>query len=482
MLNKLVIDTDSYITSHYLQYPSDMKGMYSYLSARGRESEFPTTDHVLFFGLKSILTDMFSTPVTEKEVESIGKVMEAHGVPFPKKEWLYVARECGGLPPVTIKALPEGSWMPLGCPLMTVESTDPVFPSVVGWLETALTRCWYPSTIATHSALCHRLLQEAMEKTSDSHDPSFKLHDFGARGTATRAQAAIGGSAHLISFLGTDTLIGLDHCEEIYQLGSAGYSIPAAAHCTVGSWGEENEADFYEHFVQTFLYGKNPDGKKYPIAACVSDAYDYWRVVKEVWASEKFSTLVKESGGTLVIRPDSGDPALNVIRSLHILGSSPHVGYTVNSKGFKVLAPHYRIIQGDGIDYKELQRIVDQMISSGWALENVAFGSGGALLQKFNRDTLKFAYKCSSILRDDKWTSVYKNTPGKASLRGRVVPALIDGEIKATTVEKLTESGGEHLLRTIFSNVGGQVYFPIDSGSMNEIRFRAMATNPGGWK
>ena len=47
---------------------------------------------------------------------------------------------------------------------------------------------------------------------------------------------------------------------------------------------------------------------------------------------------------------------------------------------------------------------------------------GGALLQQVNRDTLRFALKCSAIDRGGKWHNVYKNPktdPTKASKGGR---------------------------------------------------------------
>jgi nicotinic acid phosphoribosyltransferase len=41
-------------------------------------------------------------------------------------------------------------------------------------------------------------------------------------------------------------------------------------------------------------------------------------------------------------------------------------------------------------------------------VDNVGFGSGGALLQKLNRDTLKCAYKCSMAEIDGREVDVFK--------------------------------------------------------------------------
>ena len=34
-------------------------------------------------------------------------------------------------------------------------------------------------------------------------------------------------------------------------------------------------------------------------------------------------------------------------------------------------------------------------MAENWSAENIVLGCGGGLLQKLNRDTLKFAFKCS---------------------------------------------------------------------------------------
>ena len=91
---------------------------------------------------------------------------------------------------------------------------------------------------------------------------------------------------------------------------------------------------------------------------------------------------------------------------LEILGSK--FGTTTNKKGFKVLPPYIRVIQGDGISYETLDEILIRMVENGWSAENVAFGSGGALLQKLNRDTQKCAFKCSYALVNGKQVKILK--------------------------------------------------------------------------
>lgn len=46
--------------------------------------------------------------------------------------------------------------------------------------------------------------------------------------------------------------------------------------------------------------------------------------------------------------------------------------------------------------------------SEGFAADNMVFGSGGALLQKLNRDTFKCAFKCSEITVNGQTREVFK--------------------------------------------------------------------------
>jgi nicotinamide phosphoribosyltransferase len=82
-----------------------------------------------------------------------------------------------------------------------------------------------------------------------------------------------------------------------------------------------------------------------------------------------------------------------------------------------------KVLQGDGVDLKQIERILKFVTNSGYAPENIVFGSGGALLQKVNRDTYKFAMKASAVLTtENKWEDIYKDPitdPGKRSKSGR---------------------------------------------------------------
>ncbi len=139
--------------------------------------------------------------------------------------------------------------------MVQVENTDERMPWLTTWVETALLRSvWYPSTVATLSFKCKEILYRGLLETSE--DPAgqipFKLHDFGARGVSSAESAALGGMAHLVNFSGTDTMEALEAAMAWYGADVAGFSIPAAEHSTMTSWGREREVDAYRNMLVQF--------------------------------------------------------------------------------------------------------------------------------------------------------------------------------------------------------------------------------------
>lgn len=412
MRKSLILDTDSYKTSHYLQYPPGTVNLFNYLEARG--GEFPET---VFFGLQYIIKEYLTQRITAKDVLYAEQVLKGHGVPFNKEGWMRIVTEFDGKLPLRIRALPEGLPVPVGTPLLTCEATHPDFAWVVGWFETMIMRVWYPITVATLSRSVKQTIKKYMQETCDNLDGlPFKLHDFGSRGVSSYETAAIGGAAHLVNFQGTDTLAGIEFLREYYGAMMPGFSIPAAEHSTITAWGRENEAAAYENMLKQFA-------KPGSILAVVSDSYDIYNATEKIWG-EQLRQKVIDSGATVVIRPDSGDPVLVVNTLLHTL--SRKFGTTTNSKGYKVLN-NVRVIQGDGLNPQTIEAILKSAKMAGFSADNIAFGMGGGLLQKVNRDTCKFAYKCSAIAIQEadgsvQWRDVYKDPvtdPGKKSKRGR---------------------------------------------------------------
>jgi nicotinamide phosphoribosyltransferase len=272
--------------------------------------------------------------------------------------------------------------------------------------------------VATQSYTIKQVILDYLERTGDPSTIDFKLHDFGARGVSSLESAGIGAAAHLVNFMGTDTITGVLFAREYYNAGIAGFSIPAAEHSTITSWGRDGEVDAYRNILNNFA-------KPGSIVAIVSDSYDIYNAAENLWGGELRQQVI-DSGATVVIRPDSGDPVEVNRRLVEILGSK--FGYTTNSKGFKVLN-NVRLIQGDGINELTVRSILGAFMAMGWSADNIAFGMGGALLQIVDRDTQQFAMKCSAMRTvrwphsDPQWFDVVKDPvtdPGKKSKAGRV--------------------------------------------------------------
>jgi nicotinamide phosphoribosyltransferase len=416
--HNLLLATDSYKLSHHLQYPPNTEVVYSYFESRG--GKFPA---VCFFGLQYIIKKwLVGVVVTKEKLELAKAICDAHLGPgiFNYEGWKYILEHHGGRLPLKIKAVPEGSVVPFRNVLFTCENTDPKCFWLTNYVETLLVQTWYPMTVCTNSRAQKEIIAECLRDTADSMDGlPFKLHDFGFRGSTSVQSAGIGGAAHLVNFQGTDTIMGIVTARMYYGASMAGYSIPAAEHSTITSWTKEKEADAFKNMLEKF-----PSGA----VACVSDSYDIWEACSKIWG-EELKGLVEDRGkrgaGPLVVRPDSGDPATTVVKVLEILGSK--FGTTTNSKGYKLLPPYLRVIQGDGINYESLKEICDSVKESGWSLENLAFGSGGGLLQKVHRDTQKCAFKCCYARIDGKDVNVYKDPVtdhGKMSRKGRMTLEL----------------------------------------------------------
>lgn len=439
-----ILNTDSYKASHFLQYPQGTSHVFSYAEARGG-----AYDRTLFFGLQAILKSEFAKPITQDGIDEAAEVLGAHGLPFNRAGWELLLQRHDGRLPLEIRALPEGMLVPLHTPLMTVVNTDPDFPWLTSYVETALLRVWYPTTVATISHSVRAIIRQALLTSADAPDAElpFKLHDFGARGVSSDASAAIGGMAHLVNFQGTDTLSAIMAARRLYAEPMAGFSIPAAEHSTITSWEKPHEVDAYANMLERF-------GKPGGIFAVVSDSYDIFNAVEHLWG-EQLRQKVIDSGATLVVRPDSGDPVEVVTKVTRLLADK--FGTETNTKGFRVLK-HVRVIQGDGVNPQSIRAILDALMQDGFSASNIAFGMGGALLQKLDRDTLSFAYKTSAAKIGGQWRAVYKDPvtdAGKRSKRGLLgvvserdvlrTVAVSDGDFQPA-------NGDANLLETVWRN------------------------------
>jgi len=435
----LALMTDSYKFTHWRQYPPETEVVYSYFESRGGAYR-----DVVFFGLQGLIKRYLLTPITTADVLEAREFVKAH---LGSADLF----NHGGKLPVRIRAVPEGLPVPTLNVLMTVENTCPRCYWLTNYLETLLSQVWYPSTVATQSRECRRIITEFLIKTGDVSLIHFKLHDFGFRGVSSVESAGVGGLAHLINFRGTDTVAAIVYGSRYYHEPMAGFSVPAAEHSTITSWGRDHEVDAFRNMIDQ--YGSGAPG----VYAVVSDSFNIFEACENLWG-EQLHDRVVSAENTLVVRPDSGDPPATVVRVLELLGEK--FGTTTNPKGYRVLHPKVRVIQGDGVDLRSIRAILQQMQDAGWSADNIAFGMGGALLQRLNRDTLKFAFKCSAIRVGGMWRDVYKEPvtdPGKNSKRGRlklVRERSVLGAVRYLTVraEDPAHAGEPDVLQTVYED------------------------------
>lgn len=433
-------DTDSYKLSHFLLYEDGLEYMESYLEARGGEYADCT-----LFALQPILHRM-AKPVTLLDIDELERDALAHGEPFNREGWLHIIHEYGGHMPITIRAIPEGTIVPVKNAIMVVRGPrDRKCAWITNWLETMLSRVWYPSTVAIASREVKKVWMQYLELSSDAPEAevAFKHHDFGSRGVTCQEQAMQGGAAHLLSFMGTDTIAAVKFVQHYYDEPMPGFSIPATEHSTMTIPGKANERATLARWIQKTLVERQLPPGVPKLSACVGDTWDIYNFVRMVCEPEIYA-MIKGSGGTLVIRPDSGVPHVVLPQILALIETLLPGEVTTNTKGFKLLPACLRIIWGDGINRRSMKEILGCIVGYKWSASNIAFGSGGGLLMDFNRDTQKFAFKCCAAIVDGEMRNVSKSPvtdPGKKSKEGRL-DLIREGDTYRTIV--LPDGMDEH--------------------------------------
>lgn len=457
--------TDAYKMTHWMQYPKGTTTIYSYLESRG--GAFP---ELVFFGLQYYLKRYFEGRViTNESIDAaIKDAEEIFGYKYFNEDgFRYIANELDGRLPIEIRAVPEGTVVPTKNVLMTVRNTDPRCAFLTNYFEGLLEMVWYPSTVATLSREVKREIQGWATKAGERVSP-VHLNDFGFRGASSVESAGIGGMAHLVNFLGSDTVPGKMFANRYYSANMSKtptmLSVYATEHSVVTSYGEENECTAYKSIIDNA-----PDTA---IVSLVVDAYDTMRAVEQFIGTDlKHHVLIRD--GKVVIRPDSGDPKWVAVEVLEALWNA--FGGSTNARGYRVLDPHVSVIYGDYISLDMIREIMYEVVQKHrFAPSNIVFGMGGALLQKVNRDTMSFAFKCSAVEIDGAWHDVYKRPVSdmrKASKRGKL--ALVrngDGFFTVPQISDIAKASPD-VLQTVF----------IDGRVIRETTFdavRALAEIP----
>lgn len=464
-----LLATDVYKLGHMEFYPEGTTEIYSYLIARSAKK----FDAVLWFGLQAFIKGLLLEPITRAHVDEFlmyRKMILGSNPPGVEKKIRALADL--GYWPVSIKAAPEGSVIGVRNVLMTIRNTHPDFAWAVGFLESYLLKVWNTTTVATSSLGFRRLFERYAEETSSAPGMvPFQVHDFGYRGCSSEETAALSGMAHLVSFLGTDTVLAVKAARELYGASEpVGLSVPATEHSVMCAFGREHEIDAFRRML-----AQNPSG----IVSIVSDTYHLWNVLTNFAPKLKDEIMARD--GKVVFRPDSGEPKLILCGDPAAQPGSPAhkgvirlldevFGSTVNQKGYRELSPKVGVIYGDGMYFARIADILGTVKEMGYATTNLVIGVGGILLQQHNRDDLGFAIKATFAVVNGEERELFKDPvtdPGKRSHKGLMrLDRVSDGTYVTTDrVSEAEEKQG--LLQEVYRD--GKI---LKTWTFDEVRAR----------
>lgn len=400
--------TDAYKFGHVFQYPKGTEFVYSNLTPR--KSRIPGCEEMVFFGLQyflqAYLVDHFRDNFFEVSRATIERAYTRRtkyalgGI--QSIDHILALHDLGYLP-IKIKAVPEGTLVPMRVPCMTLVNTLPEFYWLTNWMETILsTTIWQPCTSATIAFQYKKLLlKHARETGMPEEFVNWQGHDFSFRGMSSFESAITSGMAHLTSFTGTDTIPAIDALEK-YYLGDCeaemlGGSVAATEHSVMCAGGEGGEFDTFKRLI-TEVY---PSG----IVSIVSDTWDLWKVLTDFLPRLHKEIVARD--GKVVIRPDSGDPVKIICGNpwkemgpaacagvVELLWNE--FGGTVTLTGHKLLNSHVGVIYGDSITLDRANAIAEGLKAKGFASQCV-YGIGSYTYQHNTRDTLGTAMKATSV-------------------------------------------------------------------------------------
>lgn len=452
---------DFYKADHRSQYPEGTTTVFSNWTPR--KSRIADIDSVVFFGLQYFVKEylirrwndeFFNRPKDEVVIRYARRVRNA-GIDIDV-EHIAALHDLGYLP-IDVRALPEGTRVPIGVPMFVLWNTEPDFFWITNYLETSLSAViWGPMTSATIASKYRRILDRWINETGG--DPDFidwQGHDFSYRGMYGTEAAMMSGAGHLLSFTGTDTVPAIDFLEDFYGANSdeelIGGSVPATEHSVMAMGTREDEVDTFRRLI-TKLY---PTG----IVSIVSDTWDYWKVWTEYLPELRDEILTRD--GVVTIRPDSGDPVKILVGDPDAPEGSPArrgsyelawevFGGTVNELGYKVLDPHINLIYGDSITTERCEAICSGLAAKGFVPKNI-FGIGSYTYQYNTRDTFGFAMKATAGVVDGELREIFKDPVTddgtKRSARGLLaVNRNTDGKLELeerTTWERVKDSDFE---------------------------------------
>ena len=311
---------DSYKLAHLVMWPEETNMAYANFTPRSNHhfnvpKEYKKDGLAVWFGLQAFLHEMveiwdttfFSVPknkVISEFAELVAPFCGDQGLDTSKLEELH---DYGRLP-LLIRALPEGTLVPMGVPVLTIERTDARFYWLAAFMETWLSmELWKASTSATTARVYRKIMEKYTTITGGNKDfVAVSCHDFSPRGMSGYADAAKSGAGHLLSFIGTDNLPAVKFVKDYYRGKETfvGCSVPASEHGVMSAGTKDSELDTYRRMLKLYPTG---------IVSLVSDTYDFFNVITNFAVTLKDEIMARQPDSLglckVVFRPDSGDPA-----------------------------------------------------------------------------------------------------------------------------------------------------------------------------
>lgn len=462
---------DGYKAGHRLQYPEGTTLVYSNLTPR--KSRNPEIQEIMFFGLqyfiKEYLIRQFNESFFNQPREAVLKAYTRRMDQYLGKDAVGTGHIAAlhdlGYLPIELKALEEGSLVPMRVPVFTIKNTLPEFFWLTNMLETLLSAViWKPCTSATTAFQYLKVFTRFAQETVGD-DLSFipwQGHDFSFRGMSGIEDALMSGAGHLLSFAGTDTIPAIDFLEQYYnadcELELIGGSVAATEHSVMCMGTQDNEIETFERLI-TQVY---PAG----IVSIVSDTWDFWQVITGFLPRLKAQIMMRD--GKVVIRPDSGDPVKIIVGDEDAVPGSPEYkgavaclwetfGGTVTARGYKLLDPHIGLIYGDSITLERQHAILDGLKRKGFASYNVVLGIGSYTYEYVTRDTFGFAMKATYGEVNGIGRSIFKDPKTddgtKKSAKGLMQVYRDEATGKLAVKDECTwEEEAQGLLKTVFKD------------------------------
>lgn len=476
-MNPLLL-TDGYKLGHKEQYPKGTTKIYSNWTPR--KSRIEGIESVVFFGLqyfikkyliKQFNTGFFNQPKTLVVTEYKKYVDHYLGVDYDISH-IEDLHDLGYLP-IEIKAVPEGTEIPIRVPMFTIVNTLPEFFWITNYLETLLSNIiWQPCTSATIAKQYKTILTKYAQETDEENLDfiNWQGHDFSMRGMSGIESSILSGMGHALSFTGSDTLPVAINLEKYYNTDvtkeSVIGSVNATEHSVMCAAKKDNEIETFKRLLHTYPTG---------ILSVVSDTWDLWKVLTEYLPELREEILDRD--GKLVIRPDSGDPVdiicgceheNPIIRKGVIELLWDEFGGNLNSQGYKVLNPKIGAIYGDSITIDRATQICERLKEKGFASTNVVLGIGSFTYQYNTRDTFGFAMKATYVRINGEGRAIFKDPitddGTKKSAKGLIKLYTENGKLMYKE-ECSIEEEKKGLLTTVFKN--GKL---VREQSLDEIR------------